>query len=146
MGLARHRRQRKLASERLVGRVVHCRQHIVEDDGKGVRARVHRRNDLRFMRFRLHQPLGEGVGQPLQLLVGTVLRAVENGLLLAIEEFRATTIGLRHEGVEEVRKLLGVFIGDRMLHAARLELFCGGGHFVPGLGTAMPLSSRIFLL
>ena len=86
------------------------------------------------MRFRLHQPLGEGVGEPLQLLVGTVLRIVENSLLLAIEELGAATIGLRHEGIEEVRKLLGVFIGDRMLHAVRLELLGGSRHLFPGLG------------
>ena len=58
MRLARHRRQGELAGERLGRGVVERGEHVGVDDGEGVVARVHRRDDGRLVRVGLDEALG----------------------------------------------------------------------------------------
>ena len=124
----------ELAGERLVGGVVHRREHVVEHHGEGVLAGVHRRDDLGFVRLRRHDlVLGEGVLQPLQLLEGLRLRIVEQRVEIRVEHVAAAAVDLRDEGIVEVRQLLIVLVDDRLLHARLLQLEAGGENVVPGL-------------
>ena len=134
MRLAWHRRHRELAGPRLVGGVVHGREHVVEHDGERVLAGVHRRDDLGFVRLRGHDPvLREGVLQPLQLLEGLRLRVIEQRVEVGIEHVAAAAVDLRDEGIIEIRQLLIVLVDDRLRHARLFELQARGEDVVPGL-------------
>jgi hypothetical protein len=52
-------------------------------------AGVHARNDLRLVGLLLDEILLEGVRQPRQLLIGGVVRVVEDGPAVGVEEIAA---------------------------------------------------------
>ena len=69
MGGARHQPHGELAGERLGRLLVHGREHIVEQHAERVLARVHGRDDARFVTLERDDPvLGHCVLQPLKVL------------------------------------------------------------------------------